>query len=55
MAVKSDEELRADLDRLRKRIRNAKGLTGTPGSQELANCLLGVLDLLADAGLGSNG
>lgn len=54
MAVKSDEELRADLDRLRKRIRNAKqGASGT--DTELANCLLGVLDLLADAGLGNNG
>lgn len=45
---KTDEQLREDLDRLRKRIRNAKA---AGADQELANCMLGILDLLADAGL----
>lgn len=46
---KTDEELREQIDRLRKRIRNAKA--EDPRNAELANCMLGILDLLADAGL----
>lgn len=48
--VKTDEELRIDMDRLRKRIRNAKSGASTHEA-ELANCMLGILDLLKDAGL----
>lgn len=44
--TKTDEEFKADMDRLRKRVRNLK--EAKPEQAEIANCFLGLLDLLAD-------